>query len=462
MGCFGKCGCPCCLDAQDMPFTSVSLIAPTDNCEGGLGGGGGDIGGVGIGGGGVGQQYPSASFSQANCCFVADFNLGCQEYVKNCAVLATVDMDYGLNVDYYRSKASYIQPGGTPDCPCIKVQSSRIDSHVRHKAWWLERHKLIGIQIHVGKINVICTDGEQACKFYVAATYAFETCEFILGWGIGASFYPEYTVDHTCTGVYRNGTCSYSGTSQSASSVNNCNDLKAGFPDQYCTAGQRRYFSRIKLYDTLPTGQISITNADLPPVNCCNGSTGCTVTGSPCGLNLDSNCMPNLPQFSDSLSLGCQGYTNGPGEPPYPDGCSILSGCPEVLTKTAEPDGVCEYFVFDSASGCYEQKQSINTAPKPGRDRLVCGYCESGTGRDYYEYPFEEICNAGNFLCLTGQCCLSLEDRNIQFACKEFSDPDSSFCRVDISNYSCSIGSVQHYTAGAFCYALPTVTIQLS
>jgi hypothetical protein len=63
---------------------------------------------------------------------------------------------------------------------------------------------------------------------------------------------------------------------------------------------------------------------------------------------------------------------------------------------------------------------------------------------------------------LTGQCCLSLEDRNVQFACKEFSDSDSSFCRVDISNYSCSIRSVQHYTTGAFCYALPTVTIQLS
>jgi hypothetical protein len=49
MGTMGSCCCDCCLDAEDMPFTSVSLIAPTDDCEGGLGDGLGG-GGVGIGG----------------------------------------------------------------------------------------------------------------------------------------------------------------------------------------------------------------------------------------------------------------------------------------------------------------------------------------------------------------------------------------------------------------------------
>ena len=461
MGCFGKCGCPCCLDPEDMPFTSVSLIAPIDDCEGGLGG---PIEDIGIGGGG-GLIYPSASFSQAGCCYVADFDLGCQSYVKNCAVLATVDIDYGLNVDYYRNKASYINPGGTPDCPCIKVQSSRIDSHVRHKAWWLERHKLIGIQIHVGKANVTCSGGEPACKFYVAATYIFEACEFILGWNSGTSFYPEYTVDHECTGVYRAGTCSYTGSSQSASTVNDCNDLLSEFPEQFCNSLGRKYISRIKLFDALPTGQVSITNADLPPVSCCGGATGCTIAGSPCGLNLDSNCVGNVPQFTDILYLGCQSQAAnpiGPGEPPYNEDCEIVMGCPEVQSKTAEPDGTCEYFVFESETGCYEQKQPVVTAPRPGQDTLSCGFCDTEGGRVYYGFFFTEICNAGSFLCLTGECCLALEDRNIQFPCKEFSDTDSGFCRVDISNFTCDISEVQHYSGGAFCYALPTVTIQLA
>ena len=84
MGTLTTCCCGCCLEPADMPYESVSLIAPADDCEGGLGGGLGG-GGIGIGGGGGETPiYPSASFAQLGCCHIADFALACQSYTENC------------------------------------------------------------------------------------------------------------------------------------------------------------------------------------------------------------------------------------------------------------------------------------------------------------------------------------------------------------------------------------------
>lgn len=132
MGCFGKCGCPCCLTAEEMTISTVSLIAPIDDCEGGLGG---PIEGIGIGGGLI---YPSASFAPSNCCFTAEFDLGCQSYVKNCAVLATLQTDISAKFDYYLRRIPYLADGNdSVSCPCELIQSNLVSEQTKHKVWWL-------------------------------------------------------------------------------------------------------------------------------------------------------------------------------------------------------------------------------------------------------------------------------------------------------------------------------------
>jgi len=445
-----------------MPFTSVSLIAPIDDCEGGLGG---PTESIGVGGGGL--VYPSAGFSQAGCCFVANFELGCQEYVKNCAVLATVQTNISAKFEYYRRKIPYLaNPSDPVSCPCVLIQSNLVSEQTIHKAWWLERHKLIGLQVHVGKILVQCSGGQPSCKYYVAVSYIFEHCEFILGFdGSGITFYPEYSNSYDCTGVYRNGTCSFSNQFGTSSTINNCNDLKANFPEQFCTQLQRKIISRIKLYDTLPTGQISITNADLPPVSCCNGLTGCTVTGSPCGLNLDSNCMPNLPQYSGSLSVFCQTPTAA-GVPPYAEGCEINIGCPTIRSLSVPDNFACpDYFVYNNSVNCYvfyaPGDQGAGSGNVVTSTTLSCGYCvEDGQTNWANLGPIiTDLCRPNATLCLTGDCCQYELVNSTQFVCHEFYD---GLCAEVVSNLQCTIGQAQYFSGGAFCFKLPTVTIQLT
>lgn len=449
-----------------MPYTSVSLIAPTDNCEGGLGesGGGstgGDTGSIGLGGGSIGGGgttpiYPSSSFTQAGCCFVADFNLACQSYTEVCGLWASQRLQYSFNADFYRSKVSYRTTPGTHSCDCIKVQTERIELDRTDKIYWVGRYKLVGLRVHVGKTNVTCASGSVGCKFYVAVSYIFETCDYALSWAGGVSFYPEFTRIKTCTGVYRNGTCSFTSTTTESSSVNNCTDVLNQDPWQSCSSTQQKIISRIKLFDTMPTGQISIANADLPPVGCCGGQTGCTITGNPCGLYLVSNCVPNLPQYDGpEMDYFCQTYLSI-GPPPYPDNCNITIGCPMVLSKTAR-QGACEGYTLDAETGCYK-RDYLETTEDPGFDRIVCGYCDDPEGRIYYDaIGVANECGAG--LCLTGQCCLSPADPTIQTVCKDFNDGD--YCRIDVSNFACTIGTLQKFTTGAFCYNLPTVTIEM-
>jgi hypothetical protein len=47
--------------------------------------------------------------------------------------------------------------------------------------------------------------------------------------------------------------------------------------------------------------------------------------------------------------------------------------------------------------------------------------------------------------------------------CQEFVDLGvSALCQVDIVDYTCQIDPVQTYETGAFCYNLPSVTIELT
>ena len=463
MGCFGKCGCPCCLEAEEMPYESVSLIAPLDDCEGGLGDGLGG-GGVGIGGGPETPIYPSANFVPVNCCFIADFNLACQEYTKNCAVLATIQTDISAKFEYYRRRIPYLANGNDPvSCPCELIQSNLVSEQTIHKAWWLERHKLVGLRVHVGKIRVQCEGGESACKFYVAVSYIFEQCEFVLGWATGGSFFAEFTNSYDCTGVYRDGTCSFSNQFENSSTINDCNDLMAAFPAQYCNEFQQKIISRIKIFDTLPTGQISISDADYPPLSCCGGSTGCTITGSPCGLSIIDNCMPNLPQFDEPFPAFCQASL---GQPPYEEGCEIVVGCP-VIREIPFPENVDDrcfnYFIYNESVDCFVLVggQGAGSGNLIESTVINCGYCIEDGQTVWADAPLILLdqCAPGATLCLTGECCQNELVNSIQFVCQEFYE---GLCATVISDLECEVGEPQYFTGGAFCFNLPTVTIQLT
>jgi len=459
MGTMGGCCCDCCLDAEEMPFTSVSLIAPIDDCEGGLGDG------LDIGGGPGGPIYPSAGFVPSNCCFTADFNLACQEYTKNCAVLATVPTEISATFEYYRRRIPYLADGNDPvSCPCELIQSNLVREETIHKVWWLERHKLIALRVHVGKIRVQCSGQETACKYYVAVSYIFEHCEFVLGWdATGVTFYPEFTNTYDCTGVYRDGTCSFSNQFENTSTINDCNDLMAAFPAQFCSESQQKIISRIKLFDTLPTGQISITDADYPPLSCCGGSTGCTVTGSPCGLSIIDNCMPNLPQYAETLALFCQRF-DAAGEPPYAEGCEIVVGCPVIRNLPGPESLQCSnYFIYNETVDCFilVGGQLAGSGNIITSTTLSCGYCvEDGQTIWANVGPIlSDLCAPGATLCLTGECCQNELVNSPQFVCQEFYE---GLCATVISDLSCTVGEVHYFTGGAFCFNLPTVTIQLT
>jgi hypothetical protein len=444
-----------------MPFASVSLIAPIDDCEGGLGG---PIAGIGIGSI-DGLIYPSANFIPVNCCFTADFNLACQEYTKNCAVLATVPTEISATFEYYRRRIPYLADGNDPvSCPCELIQSNLVREETIHKVWWLERHKLIALRVHVGKIRVQCSGEESACKYYVAVSYIFEHCEFVLGWDAsGVTFYPEFTNSYDCTGVYRDGTCSFSNQFENTSTINDCNDLMAAFPAQFCSESQQKIISRIKLFDTLPTGQISITDADYPPFSCCGGSTGCTVTGSPCGLSIIDNCMPNLPQYTETLALFCQRF-DAAGEPPYAEGCEIIVGCPVIRNLPGPESLQCSgYFIYNETVDCFVLVggQSAGSGNVITSTTLSCGYCvEDGQTNWANVGPIlSDLCAPGATLCLTGECCQNELVNSIQFVCQEFYE---GLCATVVSDLSCTVGEAQYFTGGAFCFNLPTVTIQLT
>ena len=467
MGCFGKCACPCCLEPEDMPYESVSLIAPLDDCEGGLGGGG-----IGIGGpGGPGEPiYQSAEFIPAGCCFTADFNLGCEEYVEHCGVWAQQDLDFAYKVEYYRPTISYHNATGGHDCDCVLIQTANVVYSRTDKIYWVARYKLKTIRIHVGKVLVRC-DGDEApaCKYYVAASYVFEVCDYPLLWDAGVTLFPEYQIDTTCTGNYRPGNCSYTGTSQEASTINNCQDVLDADPWQFCSETEIKIISRIKLYDALPSGQITITNADLPPVSCCGSETGCIVSGQPCGLQLISNCVPNLPAYNGDPASDyyfCQQPLGGnPGLSPDDEGCeNIVVGCPQIEGKQSI-EAICEGYTFDAESGCYVYDGSKPDV-WPGRDRFYCGYCETDEGIVKYYSDMYGTFGACAFagLCLTGECCFTFDNPETQFACQEFYSDifGSPFCNVTISNYTCTIGELQTNTVGAFCFNLPSVTIELA
>ena len=464
MGTMGKCCCgDCCLTPELMPFTTVSLIAPTDDCEGGLGGGGDPGGGVGAG---VGEgdpdpvTYPTASLIDSGCCYTAEFNLACQEYTEHCGLYASQDVDFAYKTDLYKAKASYLEELGEHECPCIKVQSYDFTYNGAGKFYWAARYKLKSIMIHVGRVNVVCAGSESpACKYYVAATYKFEYCDAILP-------IQEYVLDTVLTGHYKVDQCSTTETFQQTSSINSCQNLLDADPWGSCPVGEGYNISRIKLFDSLPTGQVSITDADYPPFSV-GGSSGCVLQSHPCGLNVIDNCIANLPAYNGpppSTYWFCTPV--GDNTPPLDtEGCFIDAGCPTIETKTGINPG-CQQFVFNEQASCYQYK-GLGSVDYPGLDMLLCGYCIiDGVTTKYYSNLFGTLPGGAvppPDFCETGGCCfLGFEFGQPVgiYNCQEFSTDQN--CRRDILDYTCSIGDLVTYTTGSFCFNLPTVTIQLS
>jgi len=154
----------------------------------------------------------------------------------------------------------------------------------------------------------------------------------------------------------------------------------------------------------------------------------------------------------------CQSYLYI-GPPPYPDNCNITIGCPTIKPKE-EIQGGCEGYVFHEQSGCY-RREFLGTQSYPGFDQLVCGYCDQIEGRIYYVVAAGTAFPCGQDLCLTGECCIDLTLQTTE-PCQEFAFAGNSLCRVDIVDYTCQINPVQTYETGAFCYNLPSVTIELT
>lgn len=469
MGTLGVCCCgDCCLTAEEMTLTTVELIAPIDDCEGGLGGGGGPGGGVGAG---VGDpdpeiEYPSASFAPSLCCFTADFNLGCQEYTEHCGLYASQDVNFSYQSDIYKSKASYLDEPGEHDCPCVKIQTREVTYDGTGNIYWAARYKLTQIKIHIGKVNVVCSGSETpVCKYYLAATYQFEFCEVVLP-------VLEYVLDIVATGHYKVDQCSTTETIQTTSQINSCQDLLDADPWASCNSSTNFRTTRIKLFDTLPTGTISITDADYPPFSV-GGSSGCLLQSQPCAINVVDNCVANLPTYN-GLPPSTYWFCTPVGDntPPLDtEGCFIDGGCPEVEEKSAITID-CEHFEYNAQVGCYELK-GWASQEYPGIDLFYCGYCTiDGVTTRYYTELFGTYFTEWLYpdLCDTGACCFDGFDAGFPlplYNCKEFNtnvlnQEDARTCRADIIDFTCAIGELQTYETGAFCFNLPTVTVRLS
>ena len=494
MGTLGTCCCGCCLEEAEMPYSTVTLISPLDVCEGGLGGeGGGGIGGIGIGGGGgVGEEsYPSANFVRYGCCYIAEFALACQQQNEFCGVWASQDLDFAYQENIHKLRPSFLQGSHPPEdheCTCVLVQQRNVTYHRTEKVYWLHRHKLNKILIHVGKIKTRC-NGEESdvCRFYIAASYVYRVCEGVTD----LTDYPAINIDYSCTGIYRDGYCSYTNSWSEDSEVQNCEDLLAALNDidwnTVCNGGEDHVISRIKIYDTLPplpSPTVSFTNADLPPISCCDNLSGCIVTQETCGLNLISNCQSNLPEYNGPEAVffpECENH-NGP-MPPNPSNppgleCFTSEGCPQILYKFYELELTCTGFEQYEENGCF-MKVGGAIQQWPGWDIFACGYCTDDTGATtpVYTSMYNTVSAGclggpsppGPLLCYTVDCCYDFGSA-LTYDCPDVLESTSggvggvgtSICKIDILNYTCTIGTIEKFTVGAVCFNLPTVTIELS
>lgn len=476
MGAISKCCCgDCCLSAEDMPYTSVTLIAPTENCEGGPGGGVG----AGVGEGEGDPEPPVSGFSQFGCCYQAEFVLNCQPEVETCELWAKRKTDWGFNVEYYDAKKSYIEtqdPDDCTDCPCIVRRTKSVDATATSRVFFGHKHRLARLRVNVGKAFIKCNGDESpVCKFYVAVTYEYEITE-------GKTAPIVYQLfNKSCSGFDSpNCSVSTSWSEEYGTDSDTCpEDAEINYLGPITVA-----LTRAKFFDEFPEGQVTISAGDTVPFACCDGKTGCTISGQSCGLSFGgSNCfgaVPEYPEFSDLAFLflhPCPDYGFLQG-PLWFDPSTNTVNCYQVkVNGMHDPQPYSVECVYD-AGECYEPISAcigtgvgVDTFVKDpyavesnslNEGASLCNMLDV----DYLSpgfYPPPD-CLHGDPLpsegdCVIEGCCIA---RNaglviVQDLCFIF----DTACGRKIKDYSCSTLKTD-YSVGDFCLSLPNVTLEFA
>ena len=464
MGCFGKCGCPKCCDySEGLPYSTAKLKAPYYECDG-LGG---EDQGIGGGGGGDDPSYPIDSFEQlSDCCLIASFPLDCAPITFGCSLWAKRTYDFSYKVDFYAAKVSYTDGIEPLDCPCVKGQTKYVDFEGVARVWHLYKHKLTRIEIRTGQMQTKC-DGESdpVCRWFVAVTYIACLAETV-----ETTLYTKKTIN--CDAQFEPGNCSFENSwiEESGTNSDACpfSEYPGGNEMGFCNAIQEYRFSRIKFYDSKPTGDVTITNSDVLPGSCCDSKTGCVALGNICpGIDLSNGrCTATLPAFSegtrivfcDNPQLNPDGSAGGSDDP------GVSQECPEVITTD---------------ESVYYQVKSYTLGGGPGGGGYDYGfngsYCD-GDGKKQQEFryglggdfeitylceTFFNDCMTGGptppsaGLCTTGDTCSDIF--GIVFNCPALGQP----CGREISDFLCDVATTS-YAVGSVCFQAPDVTVELT
>ena len=461
MGCFGQCGCPCCLTGGEIPFTGVKLKTPYENCDGSPGD----------------PVYPQFGINpnQEGCCFEGRFVLFCQPISESCTLWAKRVITDSFTVNYYQKENAFLttndpEPEGC--CDCTLVQSKSVSGTATARRFFGTWRRLNAIKITIGKTLIQC-DGDEVptCKYFIAATY-----EFIVKEGMSPQIdYSQST--ESCTGVFRPGNCSISASwsSEFGDDTDTCPEDAIQYTEESTVE-----ITRAKFFNELPTGEIEITADDDTPFSCCDGKTNCNVSQIPCGLAIgNTNCFGNVPLY-DEAEYGYLSVCNLEEGPLWLDEDTGELKCFEV-----QANGMYEQGPFFStcytravASGCY--------SPQPPCEGLFLGVDRFvKDAYDYTNYPLNnelegasmcggldvDYVNPGNVpgadcdgstpppgLCTVPNCCTVTIDNgfSIETNCQYL----GQFCGRKITGYDCDHIRTD-YPAGAFCLSLPTVTLEL-
>lgn len=464
MGKLTTCCCDCCIEPAEMPYTTVTLKAPLGCLDPG--------GGVGAG---LGEdpEYPVANFERQGCCYVAEFDIGCQDWIYDCKLMAKQSISASYTRDEYQSKVPYVAYGVEPDCDCIKVQtiSSTIDE--THRAFVASRHRLKSVSIIVGKALVQC-DGDEspACKYFIAVNYEFDGDATLLYEG---SVLPKIDATTNCTGHYRNGDCSVTSSKSTSSGwdSDSCpseESIAGQFDDPLYQYAMNRFITRLRFYDTLPSGiDVSINNADLPPMNCCGSETGCELKSEPCFVNVEDNCVVVV-----SANPGTSDFYGRSVCVEVAQDATITLSCPTKIDRV----GITRYikvYRVDSSCPYWCGEGDVNTygpiytkaCDFPGFEQLICGYDDNGDpilqgfqggpGCD----PIEGLCNYDSGCVATAGGCYLLTDVNCGTVGGVQTCPDLEYlCRVDYTDPVCTIGDVSTFGDFEVCFQIPAVTIR--